>query len=97
MTAGQHGVPAIFGQRVKRERERHRWSMRDLQAKSGVSQNTLSRAERGHDLNLGNAIMIAEALGLSLGTLLTESACTRCDDSPPAGFICGRCGRGGAT
>ncbi len=73
MTAGQHQVPAIFGQRIRHERQRRGWNMRKLEARSGVSINTISRAERGGDLTLSNAIAMAAALGASLDILLTES------------------------
>ena len=97
MTATQQEVPAIFGQRIKRERKRRGWNMRDLRARSGVSINTISRAERGGDPVLSNAIALATALGLSLDILLTEPACTRCDDRPPEGFTCDTCDRKGTT
>ena len=94
MTAGQHQVPAIFGQRIKHERQRRGWNMRTLGAKTGgVSINTISRAERGSDLTLSNAIAIAAALGLSLDAPLAEPACAQCDDRPPEGFTCTACGR----
>ena len=94
MTAGQHQVPAIFGQRIRHERQRRGWNMRTLSAKTGcVSINTISRAERGSDLTLSNAIAIAAAFGLPLDTLLAEPACAQCDDRPPEGFTCTACGR----
>ena len=97
MTAGQHQVPAIFGQRIRHERQRRGWNMRTLSAKTGgVSINTISRAERGSDLTLSNAIAIAAALGLSLDSLLAEPVCAQCDDRPPEGFTCTACGREGA-
>ena len=97
MTPRQQKIPAIFGQRLKRERERRGWNMRDLHVKSGASINSISRAERGHELTLSTAIAIAEALGLSLGVLLDEKECARCDGEPSAGFICMACGQGGGT
>jgi transcriptional regulator with XRE-family HTH domain len=95
MTASQQGVPAAFGHRLKRERERRGWSMRDLSARSGTTVNSISRAEHGGDVNLSTAIAMAAALGLSLGVLLDEKECARCDGKPPAGFICMACGQGG--
>lgn len=96
MTAGQHQVPAIFGQRIKQERKRRSWNMRKLEARSGVSINTISRAEHGHDVTLSNAIALTAAPGLTLDGLLTESVCAQCDDDPPAGFACTACRREGA-
>ena len=96
MTARQHQVPAIFGQRIRHERN-DRLEHADPQRQNRrVSINTISRAERGGDLTLSNAIAIAAALGLSLDTLLAEPACAQCDDRPPAGFMCTACGREGA-
>ena len=97
MSASQQEVPAIFGQRIKRERERRGWNVRDLRTKCGVSINSISRTERGHDVMLSNAIAITAALGLSLSVLLDERECGRCDGEPPAGFICMACGQGGAA
>ncbi len=97
MTATQQEVPALFGQRIKRARKRRGWNMRNLEAKSGVSINTISRTEHGGDLTFSNAVALAGALGLSLDGLLAESVCTRCDGSPPAGFTCTACGREGTA
>ena len=97
MTARQQKVPAIFGRRVRCERKRHGWSMRELSIKADVSIATVHGAENGKDPALSSAIALAAALGLSLGTLLAEPECARCDGKPPAGFICSACGREGAT
>ena len=97
MSASRQEIPAIFGQQIKRERERRGWNIRDLSAKSGTSINSISRAERGHDLMLSNAIAITAALGLSLSVLLDDRECARCDGEPPAWFICVACGQGGAA
>ena len=95
MTARQHEVPAIFGRRLIRERESRGWSMRETGAKTGLSASTVMRAEVGQDCALSTAIALAAAYGLSIGDLLAEGPCDRCDGKPPAGFICGECGRGG--
>jgi transcriptional regulator with XRE-family HTH domain len=97
VTARQQKVPAVFGQRLKRERERRGWSMRNLSTRSGTTINSISRAERGGDVNLSTAIAMATALGLPLGVLLGEKECARCDGKPPAGFICMACGQGGGA
>jgi len=97
VTPRSNGVPAVFGRRIKRERERRNWTLRDLGATSGVNASTILRVEAGHDLALSNTIAIVTALGLSLDTLLAEAACARCDGMPPTGFICSACGRESAA
>jgi transcriptional regulator with XRE-family HTH domain len=95
---GRHSVPAVFGRRVRRERERRGWNLRQLgDASGGVSVNTVMRVEAGNDVMLSNAIMLSAAFGASLGDMLDESSCQTCDGIPPAGFICKECGREGAS
>lgn len=98
MTPRQHGVPVIFGQRIKRERERRGWSLRDLAGKCGhAAPSTPLRAEQGHDLWLSSALAIAAAFGLPLGEMLAEPECAHCDGKPPTGWICPKCRREGAA
>jgi transcriptional regulator with XRE-family HTH domain len=95
MTARQFSVPPVFGRRLRRERSRRGWSMRDLAARcgEGFSPNTVQRAEDGRDITLSGAIVLAAALGTSLDALLATGECEVCDGMPPAGFICSECGR----
>ena len=97
MTARSNSVPAVFGQRIKRERERRDWGMRELAGKARVSYSTIQRLEKGRDVALSGALAVTAALGLSLAEVFAETVCVQCDGKPPAGFICAACGRGGAT
>lgn len=97
MTKSLQEISAVFGQQLKRARERRGWSIRDLCDKSGVSINTISRSERGYDVMLSNAVAMAAALGMPLSVLLDESACPGCNGTPPGGFICSACGREGTA
>ena len=90
-------VPEVFGLRLRRAREDRGWSLRQVSAKCGVGPNTIHRAEHGLDISLGSAVQIAGALGISFDELFAEAACVTCDGIPPAGFICGTCGRGGVN
>ena len=95
MTARQNFVPAWFGLRLKRHRERQGWSMRRLGSKTGLNEATICRTEAGHDVALSTAIAYSSALGLSLDALLTAPSCNVCDDMPPAGYSCSACVREG--
>ena len=94
MTARQHGVPAAFGRRLRQERERRNWTLRQFGTAAGVNATTVLRAEQGHDVALSIAAALAAGLGLPLSALLAEMECARCDGAPPAGFVCLACGRG---
>ena len=97
MTASQHGVPAVFGRRLRYERELRGWTLRQFGTAAGVNATTVLRAEHGADVALSVALALAEALGIPLAALLTELECARCDGTPPAGFICSACGREGKS
>ena len=84
---------AVFGARVRRERQRRGWPLRELSAKSGVTINSLSLVERDlGGIGLNSAARIADALGLPLGDLLKPPSCATCYDAPPPGFTCNACG-----
>ena len=97
MTPRQQTIPERFGRRIRRERERRGWSMRDLGSKCGVNASTILRVEQGRDMALSSAVAVAGALGLGMDWLLAETHCGTCDGMPPAGFICSECGRKGET
>src|SRR5262245_57390503 len=60
-----------FGERVRRIRLEQRLSLDELAERSGVSRAALSKIERGErHTRLGNAVRIAEALGIPLARLL---------------------------
>lgn len=39
----------------------------------------------------------ARVLGVPVAALLSDTACSVCDDKPPRGFTCNACGAGGPT
>jgi transcriptional regulator with XRE-family HTH domain len=86
-------VPPVFGRRLRAERERRDLTLRQLATACRVNANTVLRAEQGRDVALSIASALAAGLGLPLSALLAELKCGRCDGTPPAGFICGECGR----
>lgn len=85
-------ITEAFGTRVRRCREVRGWSLRDLSAKTGVAYNCISRAERGSDMWMSHAVLIAAALEVPFGDLVTEPRCRSCYDMPPPGFSCNACG-----
>jgi len=89
-------VVALFAARLRRERLARDWSLRDLTAASGVSEAGLCEIENAQaDPRLSTVTRIARGLGIPLVDMVSESPCERCDGTPPAGFICGDCGRKG--
>lgn len=91
-------MQAVFGRRVRREREQRGWTLREMAGRSSaLSMATISRAENGREIQLGSALEMAAALGLPLAEILSEPECGNCDDSPPARFSCPECGRTGAS
>jgi len=81
----------IAGRRVRQMREARDWIQRDLAAKAGLSQGTVSLAERGEArLPVRVAARLAAALGTDLETL--AAPCGRCAGRPAAGFKCMLCG-----
>jgi transcriptional regulator with XRE-family HTH domain len=87
----------VFAARILRERQARGWSLRDFAAKAGISASTINRAERGTGVWMSCAASIADALGIPLALLVTESPCPVCDGTPPAGFTCNACGRASCT
>jgi ribosome-binding protein aMBF1 (putative translation factor) len=85
-------VHQAFGARVRRHRERHGWSARELALRAGMSANTIPRIEAGNGTPLGYAVVICETLGVSLAEMTGPVECARCDGAPPAGFRCTECG-----
>ena len=97
MTARRQTPPAVFGHRLRQERECRNWTLRQFGTAAGVNATTVLRAEQGHDVALSIAVALAAALGLPLAALLAELECARCDGAPPSGFVCLACGRGGPS
>jgi transcriptional regulator with XRE-family HTH domain len=85
-------VTELFGARLRRARAAKGWSLREFAAKSGLSSNTILRAEHGHGLGLAGAAVLAETIGISLAALTEPSTCRTCDGFPLPGFTCNDCG-----
>ena len=90
-------IPPWFGHRLKRERERRSWTLRDVSGKSGVATATVLRMENGNDASLSTVVAVTSALGLSIDALTAETECAACDGAPPEGFICSECRREGTS
>lgn len=65
---------AVLGDRIRGERQRRGWTLRDLSAKTGLSVPYLSDIERKREVNptVDSLKMIARALGCSLVDLLGD-------------------------
>jgi len=63
--------PVIFGNRMKRERERKGWTILKLSQESGVASGWISQVEngKGSGISLDTARKIARALRMSLDYL----------------------------
>ena len=94
MTLRPAKVPPQFGRRLRAERERRGWSIKQVSIACGISHVTLGGAEKGQDFPLSGAIALAAKYGLSLDVLLAEPECPTCDGVPPAPFICPDCPAG---
>lgn len=84
------------GRRLKRARLREGLSLRQAAAKAGIGFNSVTRIERGENAWFDHVVALASIYGLSLDALVIPPACAACDDLPPAGFTCNRCGSAGA-
>jgi transcriptional regulator with XRE-family HTH domain len=89
-------IVALFAKRLRRERLARSWSLRDLAERADVAISMLSRAENELSCpSLTTAVRVATAFGIPLGDMTGTGVCGNCDGQPPAGFICGECGRKG--
>ena len=60
-----------IGQRIKAERDRHRWTQKELSAQSGVPQSRISELERGHLWASAHTVLkLARALGVGYDELI---------------------------
>lgn len=78
---GNTGIPdaGVFGRRVREERERLKWHLRDLAAACAAGGlvkvlTFYSKVENGYDPKLSEARDIAAALGVPLGALLIDTS-----------------------
>jgi transcriptional regulator with XRE-family HTH domain len=89
-------IVPVFAARLRRARLARHWTLRDLAERSGISSAGLSKIENSQaDPGLSTVARIARAFGMTVGQMVAESLCERCDDTPPAGFTCNECGRKG--
>ena len=65
------GEVSLLGRRMKRFRERAGLSQEVLAERAGVARTIIANLERGHrsGITLGNALRIADALGISVDQL----------------------------
>ena len=61
-------------QRLRRARERLRWSPMALAVASGLHYSVVTRIEREGRASLTNLIKLADALGVTIDDLLSETA-----------------------
>lgn len=58
-------------------------------------QNTSITQPQCTRVKLEQVVAAARVFGVSMEFLVGVTACERCDDKPPAGFTCSKCGRPG--
>lgn len=70
----RRNLMAVLGDRIRGERQRRGWTLREFSAKTGLSVPYLSDIERKREVNptIDSLKMIAQALGCSLGDLVGE-------------------------
>lgn len=85
--------PAIFGARLRRERESRGLSCAQVAIKAGLgTYKAVGSVERAaHQPGFFTVARIAVALGVSLDALVAEPDCAACDGFPPAGWSCPQC------
>src|SRR5262245_62939749 len=67
-------APVNLGSRIRGARLRRKLSLRETAAKAGITPSALSQLERDHfNPTLGTLKALAEALGITIGSLFTPS------------------------
>jgi len=61
-----------IGQRIKRLRTQRGWTLRELSARSGVSNPFICQVENGRGIGTERLMMLAKALGVRASELLGE-------------------------
>ena len=80
MSTRSNKVYWIFKQRVKEERKKNNMTQEQLAEYTGVSIDTIKRIENGQGVKLDVAYNVAEALEVSLESLLPQQKCLSKDD-----------------
>lgn len=85
--------PAIFGARLRRERQSQGLTSGQVAIKAGLrSSRSVATVERAvHQPGMFTVARIARALGISLDSLMADPDCPDCDGFPPAGYSCPQC------
>lgn len=74
----EQGVRAVFAASVRRERLARGWSCDELAGRSGVSKGTVVNVEfQRCGTTLDVAVLLAEALGTTIGALAGEREAAR--------------------
>lgn len=100
---GENGVSQAAIRRIARLREDRGYSSYELarrmsEAGVTITGQGITRKERGEvsTVTVDYVLAAAEALGVSLVSLLRPVVCERCYDEPPSGFACLECGMEGS-
>jgi len=67
----------IDGNRVRRQRARRKLTQQALAERAGVSQSTVSRIEQGYVSSIDSLSRVADALGVSIRSLIACSSRSR--------------------
>ena len=90
-------IDVLIGQRVHHVLWRRKIQQRELAAKLGITQSTLSRRLRGESAWFaGDLVALAETLGVSVGWLFGEDETVRPKGLEPLTFWFGVCEHGGS-
>lgn len=60
------------GERIKCERQKRGWTLRELEKRTGVSNPFLSQIEGGSNFSVERLVLIAKAFGVKASILLGE-------------------------
>jgi len=71
VTTRQPPRPGALARNLQRQRFTRGWTLRQAAIQAGVSPMTIRRAERGADITVRRAALLAAAYGVTLDTLLT--------------------------
>lgn len=69
----QPGPPDPIWELIREERIRRQLTMEEVATMAGVASSTISRGERGYQVWLSKTRVIAQALGITIFTVITPS------------------------